>query len=529
MYFPVVFFLGICLMAAFAQEIPTSQTDGSGSGSIFPDFDDIEGVIPTSDNPITTGTTTESTTEGSSTDSTTLARGSSSTLGPSTSSTTEAATTSVSPTSASTTSSATSPTSTSSSTSSSSPDSTTSDSTSTASAATDSTTTDATSPESTTPSITSTPATSEAPTTSTSTSPADTTPAPTTPASTTPASTTPSSTTPTSTTPASTTPSSTTPASTTEAQTTTIATTTSQPLPEEEQILALLLSNAESIAESTVLVNFISASYSNIDATLDLQALSLNLIEPLENVLQNLTRDVYLTQAEVLDGFLNTLKNIDFIANRTSDNLSSILQIQQNTKNIVKDFEAKVSQTQESIILSSKGLEEKLQLVTRILQDYIKPKVSGLTESIDHLNVSQVNSLAELRNLPLIQNLTGESIIKLSLLNNELSIFYETQENRVNTLSNTLKEWIPTDLDLIEDLLQVLSISQKKTDLAIAVCDNASHKYSCSSKNYEKKYSPDGRSSKDYEEKYNSDEESDGAYYEEVADYDSSSWSVASN
>ncbi|EDV41956.2 uncharacterized protein Dana_GF17241 [Drosophila ananassae] len=501
MYFPVVFFLGICLMAAFAQEIPTSQTDGSGSGSIFPDFDDIEGVIPTSDNPITTGTTTESTTEGSSTDSTTLARGSSSTLGPSTSSTTEAATTSVSPTSASTTSSATSPTSTSSSTSSSSPDSTTSDSTSTASAATDSTTTDATSPESTTPSITSTPATSEAPTTSTSTSPADT----------------------------STTPSSTTPASTTEAQTTTIATTTSQPLPEEEQILALLLSNAESIAESTVLVNFISASYSNIDATLDLQALSLNLIEPLENVLQNLTRDVYLTQAEVLDGFLNTLKNIDFIANRTSDNLSSILQIQQNTKNIVKDFEAKVSQTQESIILSSKGLEEKLQLVTRILQDYIKPKVSGLTESIDHLNVSQVNSLAELRNLPLIQNLTGESIIKLSLLNNELSIFYETQENRVNTLSNTLKEWIPTDLDLIEDLLQVLSISQKKTDLAIAVCDNASHKYSCSSKNYEKKYSPDGRSSKDYEEKYNSDEESDGAYYEEVADYDSSSWSVASN
>ncbi|KAH8330566.1 hypothetical protein KR067_005173, partial [Drosophila pandora] len=444
--------------------------------------------IPTSENPITTGTTTESTTEGSSTDST-LASSTSSTLGPSTSSTTEAATTSVSPTSASTTSAATSPTSTSSSTSES-PDSTSSDSTSTSSPASDSTTTDANSSESTTPAITSTSDTTPAPstpasttpasttpssTTPSSTTPSSTTPASTTPASTTPASTTPASTTPASTTPASTTVASTTPASTTEAQTTTIATTTSQPLSEEEQILALLLSNAESIAESTVLVDFISASYSNIGATLDLQALSLSLIEPLENVLQNLTRDVYLTQAEVLDGFLNTLKNIDFIANRTSDNLSSILQIQKNTRNIVTDFEAKVSQTQESILRSSQGLEEKLQLVTRILQDYIKPKVSGLTESIDHLNVSQVNSLAELRNLPLIQNLTRESIVKLSLLNNELSLFNETQENRLNILSNTLEEWIPTDLDLIEDHLQVLSISQKKTDLAIAVCDNASH------------------------------------------------------
>ncbi|KAH8268442.1 hypothetical protein KR026_007108, partial [Drosophila bipectinata] len=456
-------------------------------------------------NAITTGTTTESgsvsgstatiivtgTTESvalSSSDSTTLAASSSSTFEPSSSSTTEAATTTVSPTSTSTTSAATNPTFVPSSTSEN-PDSTSSESTSSSSTATESTATDLTSPDSTTPAKTSnastTPSTSESPniTTSTaSTSTADTTSAPITPADTTSATTTPASTTaaPSSsdnTTPADTTPASSTPASTTLAPTTTIATTTAQPLSVEEQILALILSNAELFLQSTSLVDSIFASNLNIDANLDLQALSLSLIEPVENVLLNLTRDAYLTQANVLHGFLNTLQNIDFIQNRKNDKLSNILRIQQKTKNIVTDFEVKVTEVQETIIGSTKGLDEKLQLVTRILQDYIKPKVSELKESFDHLNVSQVNSLAELKNLPSIQNLTGESIVKLTLLNNELSIFNETQENRLNTLSGAVKKWIPTDLDLVEDLLQSLSISQKKTDLAIAVCDSGSHKY----------------------------------------------------
>ncbi|KAH8332685.1 hypothetical protein KR074_009143, partial [Drosophila pseudoananassae] len=490
-------------------------------------------------NAITTGTTTESgsvsgstatiivtgTTESaalSSSDSTTLTSSSSSTLEPSNSSTTAAATTTISPSSASTTSAATNPTSVPSSTSEN-PDSTSSESTSSAVTATESTATDSTSSDSTTPAETSTasttPPTSESPTASTSTasSSSDTTPAPTTPADTTladttpanttpadttpapttladttlapanPASTTaspstsddttPAETTPASSTPADTTQASSTPASTTLAQTTTIATTTAQPLSVEEQILALILSNGELFLQSTALVDSIAASYLNIDANLDLQANSLSLIEPVENVLLNLTRDVYLTQAKVLHGFLDTLQNIDFIENRTTDNLSNILRIQQQTKNIVTDFEVKVSEVQETILGSTKGLDEKLQLVSRILQDYIKPKVSDLKESFDHLNVSQVNSLDELKNLPSIQNLTGESIVKLTLLNNELSIFNETQENRLNTLSVAVKKWIPTDLDLIEDLLQSLSISQKKTDLAIAVCDNGSHKY----------------------------------------------------
>nr|XP_043067634.1 serine-rich adhesin for platelets [Drosophila bipectinata] len=534
-------------MAVFAQDIPTSQTDGSGSGSVFPDFDDIEGIVPTT-NAITTGTTTES---GSVSDSTAtiivtgpteLPSPTSSTLEPSSSSTTEAATTTVSPTSTSTTSAATNPTFVPSSTSEN-PDSTSSESTSSASTATESTATDSTSPDSTTPAKTSnastTPSTSgssTASTSTTSTSSADTTSAPTTSADTTSASTTPGSTTAApsqtsdNTTPADTTPASSTPASTTLTPSTTIATTTAQPLSVEEQILALILSNAELFLQSTSLVDSIFASNLNIDANLDLQALSLSLIEPVENVLLNLTRDAYLTQANVLHGFLNTLQNIDFIQNRTSDNLSNILRIQQQTKNIVTDFEVKVSEVQETILGSTKGLDEKLQLVTRILQDYIKPKVSGLKESFEHLNVSQVNSLDELKNIPSIQNLTAEFIVKLTFLNNEVSILNETQENRLSTLSEAVKKWIPTDLDLVEDLLQSFSISQKQTDLAIAVCDNGSHKCGSSAKIYEENYNLDDILSKNYEQNYKSHGgEADASYYDEIEDYDASSWRISSS
>ncbi|KAH8306201.1 hypothetical protein KR018_003930, partial [Drosophila ironensis] len=252
------------------------------------------------------------------------------------------------------------------------------------------------------------------------------------------------------------------------------STTTANPLTEEEQILSLLASSSELFNQSDILLTETSALYTNIDANLNLQALSLPLLESLEKIARDATRDIFLSEVNMLKGFLNTVHKIDISTNRTSVILADILQAQQQNQNIASGFAGEIGKMQESILKISQRLDDKLQLVSRILRDYVQPKVSSLKQAFDQVNASQIESLAALKDLPLIESLTGNQIVKVTSLTNQLAALNQTQESNFNTFSEAVQKWVPTDLGTLQDLLRTLSISQKRTDLAIAVCEKSS-------------------------------------------------------
>nr|XP_044250097.1 LOW QUALITY PROTEIN: uncharacterized protein DDB_G0271670 [Drosophila takahashii] len=415
-------------------------------------------------------TTTESTTTTSTTDSTTA-----------TDSTTSDSTTTESTTSTSTTDSTTATDSTTS--DSTTTESTTSTSTTDSTTATDSTTSDSTTTESTTSTTDSTTATDSTTsdstttesTTSTSTTDSTTATDSTTSDSTTSTSTTDSSTATDSTTSESPTTVPTTTVSTTTLPTTTVPSTTSEQQTEEEFILALLAENSAFLTQSNSLLNAISTINLNIIDDLDSQSNFLDLIEDTERLLQNKTKELLSWEAELLRGVVTSIKKIDLFANRTIDTFSQLLKLQEQNHDRVKDLGDRLNVTEGQILRSSKGLDNKLNFVGQLLQRFVEPKVNSLKESFGNLNTSQINSKIELDNVPLVRNLTGNSIIKLSALNNQLAVLNQTQEKSFDSLKAAVKAWAPTNLKAINDLFQTISISQKRTDLAVAICGSSEY------------------------------------------------------
>ncbi|XP_044250097.2 uncharacterized protein [Drosophila takahashii] len=432
-------------------------------------------------------TTTESTTFTSTTDSTTA-----------TDSTTSDSTTTESPTSTSTTDSTTATDSTTS--DSTTTESTTSTSTTDSTTATGSTTSDSTTTESTTSTSTTESTTATGSTTSDSTTTESTTSTSTTDFTTATDSTTSDSTTSTSTTDSSTATDSTTSKSPTTVSTTTVSTTTlpTTTLPtttvpsttteqqtEEEFILALLAENSASLTQSNSLLNAISTINLNIIADLDSQSNSLDLIEDTERLLQNKTKELLSWEAELLRGVVTSIQKIDLFANRTIDTFSQLLKLQKQNHDRVKDLGDRLNVTEGQILRSSKGLDNKLNFVGQLLQRFVELKVNSLKESFANLNTSQINSKIELDNVPLVRNLTGNSIIKLSALNNQLAVLNQTQEKSFDSLKAAVKAWAPTNLNAINDLFQTISISQKRTDLAVAICGSSEYNLKGHSNHFE--------------------------------------------
>ncbi|XP_017076748.2 serine-rich adhesin for platelets [Drosophila eugracilis] len=410
--------------------------------------------------------TTDSTTQEFTSESTTLSS-------EATSSTTDFSTTSKSTTSSTTDTSTTtdSPTSSSTSTDSTSGSPTTtvpstSTDSSTSSSATTVSTTDSTSGSSTT-----TESSPSVPSTSTDSSTASST----TTVSTTNISTTDETTTDESTTSFSTTESTTSTDSSTSESTTTISTTTIILPTEQEVILTLLEENSVRLDLSNSLLDTISTINWNINNDLGSQTEFLNLIEDTGKLLQNKTQELLSWEAELLRGVVNSIQKIDFFANGSTEFVSDLLRFQIKNENRVKSLEKKLNDSQGRILGIAKGLDDKVKFLNQLLQGYIEPKVDELKDLFANVNKSQVDSLIELKNVPSIRNHTESSIIKLSSLNNQLAIFNQTQENSLYSVEVALRNWTPTNLDAINDLFQTLSISQKRTDLALAICGSSGY------------------------------------------------------
>uniref|UniRef100_A0A6P4ESD7 LOW QUALITY PROTEIN: cell wall protein DAN4 n=1 Tax=Drosophila rhopaloa TaxID=1041015 RepID=A0A6P4ESD7_DRORH len=253
----------------------------------------------------------------------------------------------------------------------------------------------------------------------------------------------------------------------------TISTTEQQT--EEEILFTLLAENFGALIESDSLLNAINTLNWNISTDLDNQSESFSLIENTEELLQNTSQAILSWEVDLLQGVVNSIQKIDLFANRSIDTVSQLLRFQKLNQDRVKNLGNKLDVTQGQILLKSKGLDNKLNFVSQILKGYIEPKVNNLKESFANLNTSQVNSLVELKNLPIITNLTETSIIKLSSLSNQLAVFNQTQESSLYSLETAVKDWAPTNFNAINDLIQALSISQKRTDLALAICGSSDY------------------------------------------------------
>ncbi|XP_052836021.1 papilin [Drosophila gunungcola] len=249
-----------------------------------------------------------------------------------------------------------------------------------------------------------------------------------------------------------------------------VITTTTEQQTEDEIVLSLLAEGFAGLIESDSLINAISTLNWNISAGLDNQSEYFGLIENTEELLQNTTKALLSWEAKLLQEVVNSIQRIDLLANRTSDTITHLLRFQKFYHDRIKHLGGKLKATQSEILRRSKRLDNKINFIDQILRTYIEPKVNGLTQSLANLNTSQVNSQIELENLSIVENLTKASIIKMSSLNNQIAIFNQAQESRFYALDIDVKSWAPTKLNTIDDLFQTLSISQKRTDLALAIC-----------------------------------------------------------
>ncbi|XP_039495144.1 cell wall protein DAN4 [Drosophila santomea] len=251
--------------------------------------------------------------------------------------------------------------------------------------------------------------------------------------------------------------------------TTTESTTTTEQPTEEERILALLAQNSEALALSNTQLDAVSTINWKIDAELDNQAEYLDIIEATEGFIHKQSQELLPWEAKLLRGVVTSIQKIDLFANRSIETVSDLVRLQKVNQDRVRNLGVKLNATQGQILRSTKRLDGRLNFVNQLLLGYIVPKVNSLRDSVANLNISQVNSQIELKNVPEVRNLTKTSITKLSALNNHLALFNQTQENRFYPLEATIKAWTPTNFNAINELAQALSISQKRTDLAIAI------------------------------------------------------------
>ncbi|EDV49399.1 agglutinin-like protein 5 [Drosophila erecta] len=256
--------------------------------------------------------------------------------------------------------------------------------------------------------------------------------------------------------------------STTDSTSTPVSPTTEQPT-EEERILALRAQNSEALALFNTQLDAVSRINWKIDAELDNQAEYLASIEAIEKLLQIQAQELLPWEAELLRGVVTSIQKIDLFANRSIETVSELVRLQELNQDRVRNLGVKLNVTQGLILRSAKGLDDRLNFVNQLLLRYIEPKVNSLRDSVASLNISQVYSEIELKNVPEVRNLTETSITKLSALKSQLAMFNQTQGNRFYSLEESIKAWIPTNFNAIRDLAHTLSISQKRTDLAIAI------------------------------------------------------------
>ncbi|XP_016959743.1 uncharacterized protein LOC108031053 [Drosophila biarmipes] len=277
--------------------------------------------------------------------------------------------------------------------------------------------------------------------------------------------------------------------------TTTVPTTTATQLTEEEIILTLLAENSAAQTVSNTLLNTISTFIWNIDEELDSHSEAVDLVEDTEKLLQNKTQELLSWEAEFLQGVVTSIQKIDSFANRSIDTVAQLLSLQKQNLDRVKNLGVKLNITGAQILRTSKGLDNKLSFVKDLLLRTIEPKVNSLKESFANLNVSQINAQVELKSVPAVRNLTETSIIKLSSLNNQVAVLNRTQGNSFDSLKAAIKDWAPTNLNAVSDLIHAISISQKRTDLAFAICGSSKYDlkvYTAHFENYNSQYLSSG-------------------------------------
>ncbi|XP_017030647.1 uncharacterized protein [Drosophila kikkawai] len=259
--------------------------------------------------------------------------------------------------------------------------------------------------------------------------------------------------------------------------TTTASTTTTPKPPEEEIFLALLAENTVALTKSDFLANILNSETSNIISDLDKQVKSLSRINDIEKLLLNVTGSLAVSEADLLQSLVNSIYKVDYFGNRTINTVSYLLRFRELNRDRVNNFSSKLIGMQEQILRNSKGLDDKLSLVKQILKQYITPRVNNLKESFGHINVSQVTSEDELSTLPLLRNLTETSIIKATSLLNQLAMLNQTQDKSLYNLEEAVNKPEFANLNNINELLHIISISQKRIDLAISVCENRPTEY----------------------------------------------------
>ncbi|KAH8346872.1 hypothetical protein KR059_001489, partial [Drosophila kikkawai] len=253
--------------------------------------------------------------------------------------------------------------------------------------------------------------------------------------------------------------------------TTTASITTTPKLSEKDIFLALLAENTVALTKSNFLANILNSETSNIISDLDKQVKSLSRINDIEKLLLNVTGSLAVSEADLLQSLVNSIYKVDYFGNRTINTVSYLLRFRELNRDRVNNFSSKLIGMQEQILRNSKGLDDKLSLVKQILKQYITPRVNNLKESFVHINVAQVTSEDELSTLPLLRNLTEASIIKATSLLNQLAMLNQTQDKSLYYFEKAVNKPEFANLNHINELLHIISISQKRIDLAISVCE----------------------------------------------------------
>ncbi|EDW34474.1 GL22275 [Drosophila persimilis] len=245
---------------------------------------------------------------------------------------------------------------------------------------------------------------------------------------------------------------------------------------EEAKLLALFAKNTAALNLSMILLSDILAINRNITWSLEKQKEFLPAIRYAEGLVLNATRNSFFREAELLRSFVKAIRKIDGDASHIVDDVAYMLQLQNETKEKISSCSGKIGDIQSKMIRNSKGFDQKLNRLRQIIQQSIKPKVLNLNLTAGSINSSQVNSLAELENLPIVWKNSKSSVGQLAFLEYQLAILNQTQKRSMDSLREGVQKWAPTNLSSINDQLQSLIISQKRTELDLALCDGDSSK-----------------------------------------------------
>ncbi|XP_022213586.2 uncharacterized protein LOC111068427 [Drosophila obscura] len=241
-------------------------------------------------------------------------------------------------------------------------------------------------------------------------------------------------------------------------------------------VLTLLADNPATLSLSKILLSDILAINRNITLSLDKQKESVLLIRHAESLLLKATKKMSFMEAELHRGFVKAIRKIDGHANHIIDDVAYMLQLQDENKKSIDRVSVKIRDIQSKILRSSKGFDRKLHRLRQIIQQNIKFEVLNLNLTAGSLSISQIKSLAELESLPIVWKNSKRRDMQLTSLQHQLSILNKSQKRSLNSLREVLQKWAPTNLASINDQLQSLINSQKRTELDLAVCDRDSSK-----------------------------------------------------